>query len=74
VLSIRRQCKLLSVARSGFYRLPIPANDNDSALMRRIDEVFTAWPFLGSRRILARTSYASFISRCCCTKRLAKSQ
>src|SRR6266566_4533674 len=27
------------------------ANDNDLGLMRRIDELFTAWPFLGSRRI-----------------------
>ena len=50
-LSIRRQCTLLSVARSGLYRPPIPANDDDLALMRRIDELFTAWPFLGSRRM-----------------------
>ena len=28
-----------------------PANDNDLGLMRRIDELFTAWPFLGSRRM-----------------------
>jgi putative transposase len=51
VLSIRRQCQLLGVARSGVYRTPAPANDNDLALMRRIDELFTAWPFLGSRRM-----------------------
>jgi putative transposase len=50
-LSIRRQCALLSVARSGVYRPPQPANDNDLALTRRIDELFTAWPFLGSRRL-----------------------
>ena len=50
-LSIRRQCALLSVARSGVYRAPRPANDNDLALTRRIDELFTAWPFLGSRRL-----------------------
>jgi putative transposase len=50
-LSIRRQCALLGVARSGVYRLPRPANDNDLALTRRIDELFTAWPFLGSRRL-----------------------
>ena len=30
-----------------------PANDNDATLMRRIDELFTAWPFLGSRRMTA---------------------
>jgi putative transposase len=52
-LSIRRQCVLLGVARSGVYRVPRPANDNDMALMRRIDELYTAWPFLGSRRITA---------------------
>jgi hypothetical protein len=30
-----------------------PANDNDLALMRRIDEFFVAWPFLRSRRMTA---------------------
>ena len=50
-LSIRRQCALLGVACSGVYRARKPANDNDLGLMRRIDELFTAWPFLGSRRI-----------------------
>jgi len=50
-LSIRRQCVLLGVARSGVYRPSLPANDNDLALTRRIDELFTAWPFLGSRRL-----------------------
>src|SRR5258705_10969898 len=50
-LSIRRQCMLLGIARSGVYRPPRPANDNDLALMRRIDELFTALPFLVSRRM-----------------------
>jgi putative transposase len=52
-LSIRRQCGLLGLARSGVYRPPQPANDNNLGLMRRIDELFTAWPFLGSRRMVA---------------------
>jgi putative transposase len=51
VLSIRRQCRLLGLVRSGVYRTPAPADDDDLALMRRIDELFTAWPFLGSRRM-----------------------
>jgi len=50
-LSIRRQCTLLSIARSGVYRPPPPGNDDDLVVMRRIDELFTAWPFLGSRRM-----------------------
>jgi putative transposase len=52
-LSVRRQCELLAIARSGVYRPPPAANDNDLALMRRIDELFTGWPFLGSRRMTA---------------------
>jgi putative transposase len=52
-MSIRRQCTLTGVARSGVYRPEKPANDNDLALMRRLDELFTAWPFLGSRRMTA---------------------
>jgi putative transposase len=52
-LPIRRQCQLLGFARSGLYRPPRPANDNDLGLMRRVDELFTAWPFLGSRRMTA---------------------
>jgi putative transposase len=50
-LSVRRQCELLGLARSGVYR-PAPAADGeDLALKRRIDELFTTWPFLGSRRL-----------------------
>jgi putative transposase len=52
-LSIRGQCRLLGIARSGVYR-PVPADDaEDPALMRRIDALFMAWPFLGSRRLTA---------------------
>jgi putative transposase len=51
--SIRRQCALLGVARSVVYRRARPANANDLALTRQLDELFTAWPFLGSRRMAA---------------------
>jgi putative transposase len=51
VLSIRRQCRLLGLARSGVYRTPASPDDDALALMRRIDELFTTWPFLGSRRM-----------------------
>ena len=52
-LSVRRQCALLGLARSGVYRAPRAANDDDLSVMRRLDEMFTAWPFLGSRRMAA---------------------
>ena len=48
-LSLGQQCAPLGVTRSGVYRLRKPTNDNDAALMRRIDELFTAWPFIISR-------------------------
>jgi putative transposase len=50
-LSVRRQCALLNVARSGVYRpRPEPSAD-DLALMRRIDELYLEKPFYGSRRM-----------------------
>jgi putative transposase len=53
-LSIRRQCAILGLARSGVYRRARPANDNDLEAMRRIDALYTERPFFGARRI-ART-------------------
>ena len=52
-LSIRRQCGLLGLARSGVYRPARIANDDELAIMRRLDELFLAWPFFGSRRMTA---------------------
>jgi putative transposase len=52
-LSMRRQCTLLGLARSGVYRPRRIANDDDLAVMRRLDELFLAYPFLGSRRMAA---------------------
>jgi putative transposase len=50
-LSVRRQCALLSVARSGVYRPPPATAAEDVVLMRRIDELHLEFPFYGSRRM-----------------------
>jgi putative transposase len=50
-LSVRRQCALLGLARSGVYRTSAPASEDDAAAMRRIDALYTEHPFYGSRRI-----------------------
>ena len=50
-LSIRRQCELLSVSRSGWYYEPSPVSADDLALMRRIDELHLQLPFYGSRKL-----------------------
>jgi len=53
VLSIVAQCQMLKVARSTLYYRPAPVSTNDLAVMRRLDEVYLATPFYGSRRMLA---------------------
>ena len=50
-LSVRRQCALLNVARSGVYRPRSEPDADDLALMRRLDEIYLERPFYGSRRM-----------------------
>ena len=50
-LSVRRQCALLNLARSGVYRSKPAAAASDLAVMRRIDELHLELPFYGSRRM-----------------------
>jgi len=47
------QCQLLKVARSTLYYRPAPVSADDLAVMRRIDELYLASPFYGSRRMTA---------------------
>jgi putative transposase len=51
VLSIQLQCALLGLARSSYYYQAGGVSDADLACMRLLDEVFTRWPFYGSRRL-----------------------
>jgi putative transposase len=53
VLSVTAQCRLLKIARSTLYYQPAPMDPEDLALMRRMDELYTAAPFYGSRRMVA---------------------
>ena len=50
-VSVRRQCALLHVARSGVYRPRPEPGAEDLALMLRIDELYLEKPFYGSRRM-----------------------
>jgi putative transposase len=52
-LSIREQCRLLSVSRSTWYYEPRGAKASDLAVMRRLDELYTALPFYGVERMTA---------------------
>jgi len=50
-LSIVRQCELVSISRSSFYREPTPESAENLALMRLIDEQFLETPWYGSRQM-----------------------
>jgi len=50
-LSVRRQCELLGLCRSGLSYEPARETAENLRLMRLIDEEYTAHPFLGSRRL-----------------------
>ena len=59
-LSIKAQCRLLSISRSGWYYDPKGENPLNLMLMRLIDEQFLLMPYYGSRqmaRCLRRHGY-----------------
>jgi putative transposase len=53
VVPVVAQCRLLKVTRSSLYYRPAPVSADDLAVMRRMDELHLAWPFYGSRRMVA---------------------
>ncbi len=48
------QAELLSLSRSSLYYRPVPPSAEEVALKHRIDEIYTDYPFYGSRRITAQ--------------------
>ena len=60
VLSIERQCQLVSISRSGYYYQPAGETELNLRLMRLIDEQHMKTPFYGSRQMarhLCRQGY-----------------
>ena len=50
-LSVRHQCELLGLDRSGLYYAPVVPSVEELALCHRLDELYTAHPFYGVRRM-----------------------
>jgi putative transposase len=50
-LSITRQANLLNISRGTVYYLPQPVSPTDLALMRRLDRLHLAHPFMGARML-----------------------
>lgn len=73
--SIRQQCELIGLNRASWYAKDRPARESEEnlALMRRIDELYTAHPFYGSRQmtaVLRREGWAVNRKRMCRLMRL----
>jgi putative transposase len=50
-LSVKRQCELLGLNRTGVYYTPRPVPEKDLQLMRRIDELHLQYPCYGARKL-----------------------
>ena len=50
-LSLKTQCDLLRLNRTGLYYQALPPSPEELYIKRRIDELYTAHPFYGSRKI-----------------------
>jgi putative transposase len=58
LLSIARQCQLLSISRSGFYYQPSGESELNLTLMRLIDEQHMRTPYYGGICAARATSWA----------------
>jgi len=50
-ISIKRQCELLGISRSGYYYQPCPESQENLELMRLLDEQYLDTPYYGIRRM-----------------------
>jgi putative transposase len=59
-LSIRRQCELMNISRSGYYYEPSPETEENLRLMRKLDELHLERPTFGSRRLTVMVNRAGW--------------
>lgn len=62
-LPLTLQAELLSLNRSGLYYQPVPPSPEELWIKRRIDEIYTRWPFYGSRKITVELRKELVINR-----------
>lgn len=51
IMSIRQQCGLFGISRSGLYYETRPISEEEQRLINRTDEIFTEHPYFGTRRL-----------------------
>lgn len=54
MLSLGAQAELVAISRASLYYKPVPPGEEEVRLKHRIDELYTAYPFYGSRRLTAQ--------------------
>ncbi len=52
-LPVTMQAQLLGISRASLYYQPVPPSSEEVAINHRIDELYTAHPFYGSRKLTA---------------------
>jgi putative transposase len=60
---VNTQADLLSLNRSSLYYQPLPPSAEELWIKRRIDEIYTACPFYGSRKITVELNKERLINR-----------
>ena len=59
-ISIREQCSFLGFNRSSYYYEPKPVLADTLKLMHTIDEIYTAHPYYGNRRMVVTLNTKGF--------------
>jgi putative transposase len=62
-LALATQADLLSLNRTSLYYQHVPSSAEEVALKHRIDEIYTAYPFYGSRKIVVALRPDFWINR-----------
>jgi putative transposase len=62
-MSLQEQCDLLTLNRTSLYYHPVGPSAEELMIKRRIDEIYTAHPYYGSRRITVELKKEIPISR-----------
>lgn len=62
-MPLKTQANLLGISYSSLFYEPVPPFARELAIKRRIDEIYTACPFYGSRKIAAQLRPEFGVSR-----------
>jgi putative transposase len=62
-LSLSAQAELLGLNRTSLYYQPVPPSEKEVSVKHRIDEIYTQYPFYGSRRMTVTLCKEVLINR-----------